>query len=123
VASVAGVVERVNKLISVRPLQARYTGEIGDVVVCRVMEVAQRRWKVDTNARQDAVLMLSSINLPGGIQRRKSEEDELNMRKFYEEGDLLSAKVESFFQDGAMSLHTRSMKYGKVEGDPTPNLF
>jgi len=68
------------------------------------------------------------------------------MRQFYTEGDLLSvrgeqgvhdacrecahppvisagwsvtaqAKVESFFQDGALSLHTRSMKYGKVAYD------
>lgn len=31
-------------------------------------QVAARRWKVDTNSRQDAVLMLSSVNLPGGVQ-------------------------------------------------------
>ena len=59
VASVAGVVERVNKLICVRPLRSRwvgswgtydvhlcsalitfrYNGEIGDVVVGRIIEV------------------------------------------------------------------------------------
>lgn len=27
-----------------------------------------RRWKVDTNARQDANLLLSSVSLPGGVQ-------------------------------------------------------
>jgi len=27
---------------------------------------------------------------------------------------LLVAEVQAFFQDGAMSLHTRSLKYGKV---------
>ena len=48
----------------------RYTGEIGDVVVGRITEVAQKRWKVDVSARQDAILMLSSINLPGGVQVR-----------------------------------------------------
>lgn len=31
-------------------------------------KVQPRRWKVDTNSRQDAVLMLSSVNLPGGVQ-------------------------------------------------------
>lgn len=36
-ATVAGMVERVNKLISVRPLKSRYTGEIGDVVVGRIL--------------------------------------------------------------------------------------
>lgn len=36
------------------------------------------------------------------------------MRSFFEEGDLLVAEVQAFFADGAMSLHTRSLKYGKV---------
>eukprot|EP00912_Choanoflagellata_sp_UC4_P001605 UC4_evm1s1021 len=33
VASVSGVVERTNKVVSVRPARSRYVGEIGDVVV------------------------------------------------------------------------------------------
>lgn len=36
------------------------------------------------------------------------------MRNFFEEGDLLVAEVQAFFSDGAISLHTRSLKYGKV---------
>ena len=47
-------------------------------------------------------------------QRRKLESDELQMRNFFEEGDLLVAEVQAFFADGAMSIHTRSLKYGKV---------
>ncbi|KAJ2835678.1 Exosome complex component rrp4, partial [Coemansia sp. 'formosensis'] len=31
-SSVAGVVERINKLVSVRPLKQRYSGEIGDII-------------------------------------------------------------------------------------------
>lgn len=65
-SSVAGVKEEVNKLISVRPLKSRYNGEIGDVVVGRITEVQQKRWKVETNSRLDSVLLLSSVNLPGG---------------------------------------------------------
>ncbi|XP_050501309.1 exosome complex component RRP4 isoform X2 [Diabrotica virgifera virgifera] len=65
-ASVAGVREQVNNLISVRPLKSRYNGEIGDVVVGRITEVQQKRWKVDTNSRLDSALLLSSVNLPGG---------------------------------------------------------
>ena len=114
IATVAGVVERVNKLVSVRPLRSRYVGEVGDVVVGRVLEVGQKRWKVDVGGRQNALLMLSSINLPGGEQRRRTAEDQLNMRHFYVERDLVSAEVQAFFQDGAMSLHTRSLMYGKL---------
>ncbi|KIM33967.1 hypothetical protein M408DRAFT_59755 [Serendipita vermifera MAFF 305830] len=113
-ATVAGTLQRVNKLISVKPIRSRYTPEIGDLVVARIVEVQPRRWKVDANGRQDAVLMLSSVNLPGGIQRRKLESDELQMRTFFEEGDLLVAEVQAFFADGAMSLHTRSLRYGKL---------
>jgi hypothetical protein len=36
------------------------------------------------------------------------------MRKYLQEGDLISAEVMNVFQDGALSLHTRSLKYGKV---------
>jgi len=113
-ASVAGTVERVNKLISVRALKSRYIGEIGDLVVGRITEVAAKRWKVDVNSRTDSILMLSSVNLPGGVQRRKLESDELQMRNFFEEGDLLVAEVQALYSDGALSLHTRSLKYGKL---------
>src|SRR6267378_4504172 len=38
------------------------------------------------------------------------------MRQFFEEGDLLVAEAQAFFADGTMSLHTRSLTYGKVPG-------
>ena len=113
-SSVAGTVSRVNKLLSVIPLKSRYTPETGDHVVGRIAEVGNKRWKVDIGGRQHAILMLGSVNLPGGILRRKSETDELQMRSFLKEGDLLNAEVQSLFQDGAASLHTRSLKYGKL---------
>ncbi|XP_033643034.1 exosome complex component RRP4-like [Asterias rubens] len=113
-ASVAGVVETVNKLICVKPLKTRYNGEVGDVVVGRITEVAQKRWKVDTNSRLNSALMLSAVNLPGGELRRRSAEDELLMREYLAEGDLVSAEVQSVFNDGALSIHTRSLKYGKL---------
>ncbi|ALC42492.1 Rrp4, partial [Drosophila busckii] len=113
-ASVAGVIEKVNKLISVRPLKSRYVGEIGDVVVARVLEVGQKRWRVDTNSRLNSVLLLSSVNLPGGELRRRSAEDEQMMRRYLDEGDLISAEVQNVFEEGTLSLYTRSLKYGKL---------
>ncbi|XP_006892514.1 PREDICTED: exosome complex component RRP4 isoform X2 [Elephantulus edwardii] len=93
IASVAGSVERVNKLICVKALKTRYNGEVGDIVVGRITEVQQKRWKVETNSRLDSVLLLSSMNLPGGELRRRSAEDELAMRGFLQEGDLISQGV------------------------------
>ncbi|KAK8864183.1 hypothetical protein IAR55_001429 [Kwoniella newhampshirensis] len=114
VSSVTGTIDRVNKLISVKPLRSRYNPEVGDLVIGRINEVGPQRWRVDANGRQDAVLMLSSVNLPGGVQRRKIESDALKMREFLAEGDLLVAEVQSLLGDGVMSLHTRSLKYGKL---------
>ena len=71
------------------------------------------------------------VNLPGGELRRRGAEDELSMRKYLQvflenvqrrlmdifcgqEGDLISAEVQSIFQDGSLSMHTRSLKYGKL---------
>jgi len=59
-------------------------------------------------------LPLSAINLPGGILRKRTDTDELQIRTFFSEGDLLVAEVQSLYQDGSASLHTRSLKYGKL---------
>jgi len=113
-ASVAGLVERVNKLVSVKPFKTVYNGEVGDVVVGRITEVAQKRWKVDIHTRLDSVLLLSAVNLPGGELRRRSTKDELLMRSYMVEGDLVVAEVQAAFSDGSLSLHTRNLKYGKL---------
>ncbi len=84
-----GIVERVNKLVSVRPLRARYPGEVGDTIVGRITEITGKSWRVDIQARRDAILPLSAVNLPGGEQRRKTNEDQLNMRSLFAENDII----------------------------------
>jgi len=113
-STLAGTLQKTNKLLSVVPLRARYTPEIGDLVIGRIVEVQSKRWKVDVAAPLLANLMLSSINLPGGALRKRTSVDELNIRAFFGEGELLVAEVQSLFQDGSASLHTRSLKYGKL---------
>lgn len=88
--------------------------EIGDLIVGRIVEVQARRWKVDIAAPLLAQLPLSAINLPGGILRRRTSADELQMRNFFVEGDLVVAEVQSVHQDGSATLHTRSLSYGKL---------
>jgi exosome complex component RRP4 len=36
------------------------------------------------------------------------------MRQWFKEGELLVCEVQAFFQDGSISLHTRSLSYGKL---------
>lgn len=113
-STLAGTLQKTNKLLSIVPLRARYTPEIGDLVVGRVVEVQSRRWKVDVAAPVLANLLLSSINLPGGILRKRTSVDELNIRAYFSEGELVVAEVQTLYQDGSASLHTRSLKYGKL---------
>lgn len=115
-SSLAGRVVLTNRLVSLQPFHTRYTPETGDLVLGRVLSVlpGARRWKVDLSATSLANLALSAINLPGGIQRRKLASDELQMRTFFKEGDLLVAEVQGVYGDGSTSLHTRSLRYGKL---------
>lgn len=114
-SSVAGQIERVNRLISVRPLNIRYRGEIGDLVVGRITAVDSKRWKVDIAGQKEAVLQLSSVTLPGGVQRMRTYEDQLQMRTLFDVGELVSAEIQQINSDGMVFLHTRSLKYGKLE--------
>ncbi|XP_004495115.1 exosome complex component RRP4 homolog [Cicer arietinum] len=113
VATLCGVVERVNKLVYVRSLRSRYKPEVGDIVIGRVVEVAQKRWRLDINYSQNAYLMLSAMNMPDGVQRRRTALDELNMRCIFEEMDVICAEVRGFQHDG-LHLQARSQKYGKL---------
>lgn len=82
-ASVAGVINKVDRLLCVEPVEnARYIGEVGHVVIGRVLKVDQSRWIVDIQSRLDAYLPLASVNLPGGESRRRIEDDERNMRQY-----------------------------------------
>jgi len=38
------------------------------------------------------------------------------MRSVFSDGDLISAEVQQIMQDGTVSLHTRQLKYGRLQG-------
>jgi exosome complex component RRP4 len=114
-ATLPGPLQRTNKLLSISPLRARYTPSIGDLVIGRIVSVDKSRWRVDIAAPLLAHLPLSSINLPGGVLRRRTTADELQMRSYFQEGDLVIAEVQGVGnQDGVAGLHTRSLRYGKL---------
>ena len=115
-STVAGTLQKTNKLLSITPLHARYQPSIGDLVVGRVVYISatQKRWSVDIAAPLLASLPLSAINLPGGVLRRRTAVDELNVRTFFAEGDLVVAEVQDVRSDGSAGLHTRSLRYGKL---------
>jgi len=115
-SSLIGYISRTNKLISVKPLKSRYQAKVGDIVIGRVKEIVNKKWKVDVHSHEDATLHLNSIKLPE-IQRRKTEEDERQMRSFLTEGDLLVAEVQAISNiDKSINLHIRNDNFGKLKG-------
>lgn len=114
IATVSGQVKTTSKLIAVHPVKKRYVPEVGHVIVGEVVMVDDKKWKVDICARQHATLALSAIHLPGGAQRRRTEKDALQMRNFFQEGDILVAEVQQVKMD--VNLHTRNLKYGRLVG-------
>mmetsp|Transcript_28622 Transcript_28622/g.67231 ORF Transcript_28622/g.67231 Transcript_28622/m.67231 type:complete len:311 (-) Transcript_28622:3552-4484(-) len=118
VASVCGIVHRVNKLITVVPYcPSLYKGNVGDLVIGRISAVGISRWSVSLHeASKDAGLPLSGVHLPGGAQRMRTSQDSRDMRLFLKEGDLVCAEVHKVQQsDGSLSLHTRSHRFTKLE--------
>ena len=89
ISTVHGVVETINKLVCVKPIRSRYAGDIGDVVVGRIVSVLENAWKVDINGKNNAILQLSSVYLPDGIQRRRTQTDSDNIKTFFNVNDLL----------------------------------
>lgn len=110
----AGVVQTISKLVTVNPVITPYKPEVGHVIVGRVLVVDKKSWRVDINSQRDGVLNLTAISLPKGEQRRRSEEDVLQMRNFFVENDLLSGEIQQIYQDGSVNIQTRNLKYGKV---------
>ncbi|CAD25853.1 similarity to HYPOTHETICAL PROTEIN YAZE_SCHPO [Encephalitozoon cuniculi GB-M1] len=104
-----------NKLVTVDPMfPLKYSPEVGDVVVGRVIGIHNKKWKMELNSKADVYLGLSAINLPGTVQRRKQESDEISMRDFFEIDDLVVSEVQKVGRNGVAALHTRSDKYGKL---------
>lgn len=111
-ATVCGSVERINKLVFVRPIKQKYCGDIGDVIVARIAEVSGDRWIVDYGGTQTAVLTLGGVNLPGSVQRRRTDEDKMQMRDLFKEGDVFACEIQKIMEGGDVVVHCRSNKYG-----------
>ncbi|MES1921817.1 hypothetical protein MHBO_003351, partial [Bonamia ostreae] len=115
ISNISGYIERTNKLVSVRPINSRYIGNVGDVIVGRVLEVNDRGWKIDINGKFNATLLVNSLFVPGSFQDRKTVIDESQIRNIFKEGDLISAEIQKMHQNDSINLQTRSVKYGMLK--------
>ncbi|EPR79951.1 Exosome complex exonuclease rrp4 [Spraguea lophii 42_110] len=109
ISTVYGTLCIINKLVTVN--YEKYKGDVGDVVVGRVERIVANKWILDLNGKE-GILNLSGINLPGGVQRRKLESDEMRMKEFFDEGDVVVGEVQSAKNN--IVLHTRNSMYRKL---------
>lgn len=70
-ASLMGTVEITNKLIIVNPIKSKYSPQVGDIVVGKVIEISNKRWKVDINASFYGYLNLNAAYMTE--QRKKNQ--------------------------------------------------
>lgn len=115
-ASLAGTLRRINKLVVVEPVNTRYIGENGDVVVGKVTGVlqAQQKWHVSVGASNTASLSLGAMVLPGSDQRRRLDDDILQMESILKEGDVIITEVQKKTLNGDIALQARTNRYGKL---------
>lgn len=60
-------------------------------------------------------MAFEQVRLPGNVQRRRTDEDTLRMREFFDENDLISAEVQKVHESGELALQTRNSRYGKLQ--------
>ena len=81
-------------MVTVTPFRSPYKPEIGHVIIGRVISVNKKSWDVDIFAQRYGTLNLTAINLPRGEQRIRDEDDQMQMRLYFKENDLLSGEIQ-----------------------------
>ena len=101
--------------MTVTPFRSPYKPEIGHVIIGRVISVNKKSWDVDIYAQRYGTLNLTAINLPRGEQRIRNEDDQMQMRLYFKENDLLSGEIQQIHINGTIHIQTRNLKYGKLK--------
>ncbi|MDP7975533.1 MAG: exosome complex RNA-binding protein Rrp4 [Thermoprotei archaeon] len=109
-SSFLGVVERDEQRgVRVRPLRGKYMPKVDDFVVGKVIEVGLTDWTVDINSpyvgrldSRDAGIEVDPITI--------------DLRRYFDVGDYIGAKVISFDRVTPPSLTVKERGLGKIRG-------
>ena len=52
------------RLLIVNPIKSKYSPSVGDIVIGTVLEIHNKRWKIDIFSENDSYLHLNSTYLP-----------------------------------------------------------
>jgi len=106
-ASRLGLVDYMEREISVVALDAFYFPSVGDLVIGKIAEVNINGWTVDIDAPYSAALQASDV-----LNRFKPQRDDLS--KIFDVGDLILAKITTFDRSRDPLLTVRDPGLGKI---------
>ena len=104
-STVIGLVEIRGDLIRVIPLEGPYIPEVGDNVLGKIVDVKFSNWTVDIGAPYQANLRVQDA-VEERIDLLKTD-----LRKIYDIGDIIYAKVKAFNEINQIDLTTRGMPF------------
>jgi len=104
-STVIGLVEIRGDIIRVIPLEGPYIPEVGDNVLGKIVDVKFSTWTVDIGAPYQATLRVQDA-LEERIDLMKTD-----LRKIYDIGDIIYAKVKAFNEINQIDLMTKGMPF------------
>ncbi len=104
-STVVGLVEVRGDLIRVIPLEGPYIPEVGDNVLGKIVDVRFSNWIVDIGAPYQANLRVQDA-VEERIDLLKTD-----LRKIYDIGDIIYAKVKAFNEVNQIDLTTKGMPF------------
>ncbi|WP_457754066.1 exosome complex RNA-binding protein Rrp4 [Thermococcus sp.] len=111
-STVVGLVDIRNDFIRVIPLEGPYIPEVGDNVIGKIIDVKFSSWTVDIGAPYQATLRIQDA------VEEKIDLLKTDLRKIFDIGDIIYAKVKAFNEVNQIDLTTKGMPFngGPLKG-------
>jgi len=111
-STVVGLVDIRNDFIRVIPLEGPYIPEVGDNVIGKIVDVKFSSWTVDIGAPYQATLRIQDA------VEEKIDLLKTDLRKIFDIGDIIYAKVKAFNEVNQIDLTTKGMPFngGPLKG-------
>lgn len=104
-STVVGLVDIRNDFIRVIPLEGPYIPEVGDNVIGKIVDVKFSSWAVDIGAPYQATLRIQDA------VEEKIDLLKTDLRKIFDIGDIIYAKVKAFNEVNQIDLTTKGMPF------------
>ena len=109
-ATIIGIADLKGNTISVVPLRGNYIPRVNDIVIGKIVEVSLTSWRVDINAPYFATLRAAHA------LDRKIDIVKDSLKRYYDIGDIIIAKIISFERGEPPLLTTKENGLGKLVG-------